>query len=306
MQQKLKNRAAKLSIASNSTLVLLKLGAGISMHSVSVISEAAHSGIDLVAALIAYLSVRESGKPADETHRFGHGKFENVAAVIEALLILAAALFIIVEGVKKLISGRIVIEQLDAGAAVMAISAMANFLVSSHLRRVARSTDSAALEADAMHLRTDVYTSVGVFAGLIAIRLTGLGLFDPLCAIGIALLIIKTAFGLIRCSIRNILDARLPDEEESIIHQVMSLHASQFLEYHKLRTRKSGHIRQIDMHLVVPKGLTVEAGHALSHTISRQIEERLDYSQVLVHIEPCRADCEGCLVDCSYRDEGRK
>lgn len=304
MQQTLKTRAARLSIASNATLVVLKLAAGIAMHSVSVISEAVHSAIDLVAALIAYLSIRESAKPADETHHFGHGKVENVAAVIEALLILAAALFIIFEGVQKLASGRIAVERLGAGAAVMAISAVANLLVSGHLLRVARKTDSAALEADAMHLRTDVYTSAGVFAGLIAIRLTGLALLDPLIAIGIAVLIIKTAGELVGSSLRHILDARLPDEEERVIHQVMMAHAAEFLEYHKLRTRKSGHIRHIDMHLVVPKGITVEAGHDLSHAISREIEARLPHSQVLVHIEPCEAECAGCTVACSYREEG--
>lgn len=304
MQQKLKTRAAKLSIASNFTLIVLKLGVGMAMHSVSVISEAVHSAIDLVAALIAYLSIRESAKPADETHHFGHGKIENVAAVIEAVLILAAAIFIIVEGVKKLASGRIAVEQLGAGAAVMAASALANFFVSNHLLRVARQTDSAALEGDAMHLRTDVYTSAGVFAGLIAIRLTGLQLLDPLFAIGISLLIIKTAWKLAGGAIRHILDARLPDEEELVIHEVMTAHAAQFLDYHKLRTRKAGHVRQIDMHLVVPKGITVEEGHALSHDISREIEERLPHSQVLVHIEPCGAECEGCTVACSYRQGG--
>ena len=293
-----KNRAATLSIVSNTILIILKLIVGIMMQSVSVLSEAVHSGIDLVAAIIAWASIREAGKPADEEHRFGHGKIENVAGTIEAVLIFGAALYIIWEAGHKLRAGTVAIESLGWGAAVMFISAGTNYLVSRHLLNVATKTDSVALEADALHLRTDVYTSVGVLGGLVAIKLTGIAVLDPIVAIVVALLIIKAAWDLTKTAFFHILDVKLPDDEERLIHDVMKRYTGRFIEYHKLRTRKSGHIRHIDMHLVVPKQMTVEAGHELAHQITADIEKDLAHSQILVHIEPCPGVCDSCAVEC--------
>ena len=297
--QQAKSRAAQLSIISNTALILIKLTAGIMMQSVSVISEAVHSGIDLVAAVIAWFAVRESGKPADEDHPFGHGKIENVAGTIEAVLIFGAAIYIIYEAVLKLVEGKIEIESLGLGAGVMAVSAIANFLVSRHLMQVARKTDSVALEADALHLRTDVYTSAGVLGGLVAIKLTGLAVLDPIVAIMVALLIIKAAWDLTQSAFLHILDVSLPEEEARIIHEVMAEYTGRYREYHKVRTRKSGHIRHIDMHLVVPGGTTVEAAHRLSHEIADRIGEQLAYSHTLVHIEPCKGLCTACVESCA-------
>lgn len=296
--QQAKARAATVSIISNSILIILKLVVGIMMQSVSVISEAVHSGLDLVAAIIAWFSVRESGKPADDEHRFGHGKIENVAGTIEAVLIFGAAIYIIWEAGKKLLTGHVEIESLGAGAIVMGISSLANYLVSRYLLNVAVKTDSVALEADAMHLRTDVYTSLGVLGGLAAIKMTGIAMLDPIIAIVVALMIIKAAWDLTRTAFFHILDVKLPDDEEALIHDVMARYRGSFIEYHKLRTRKSGHTRHIDMHLVVPKQMTVEVGHALSHQISADIEGCLAYSHVLVHIEPCLEGCERCVAEC--------
>lgn len=293
-----KSRAATLSIVSNTILIIMKLIVGIMMQSVSVISEAVHSGIDLVAAIIAWFSVRESGKPADDKHRFGHGKIENVAGTIEAVLIFGAAFYIIWEAVHKLKSGTAEIESLGWGAAVMVVSAVANYLVSRHLLNVAIKTDSVALEADALHLRTDVYTSVGVLGGLAAIKLTGIALLDPIVAIVVALMIIKAAWDLTKTAFFHILDIKLPDDEEALIHEVMDRYKDRMIEYHKLRTRKSGHVRHIDMHLVVPKQMTVEAGHILSDQITADIKKCLNHSQILVHIEPCPGGCEACAVEC--------
>lgn len=302
---KLKRGAARLSVLSNTILVIAKFVVGIMSGSVSILSEAVHSGIDLVAALIAWFAVRESGKPADDEHHFGHGKIENVAGTIEAVLIFGAALYIIWEAVQKLIKGTIEIENLGFGAVVMGIAALTNFLVSRHLLNVAIKTDSVALEADAMHLRTDVYTSVGVLGGLVVIKLTGITILDPIIAIVVACLILKAAYDLTKSAFFHILDIKLPDDEEAIIHDVMKENTLHFLEYHKLRTRKSGHIRHVDMHLVVPKLMTVEKAHSLSHQISADIEKRLDHSHVLVHIEPCKGECVGCVVECPstyYKD----
>jgi cation diffusion facilitator family transporter len=293
-----KNRAATLSIISNTILIILKLIVGIMMQSVSVLSEAVHSGIDLVAAIIAWASIRKACKPADDEHRFGHGKIENVAGTIEAVLIFGAALYIIWEAAHKLRAGTVEIESLGWGAAVMFISAGTNYMVSRHLLNVAIKTDSVALEADALHLRTDVYTSVGVLGGLVVIKLTGIAMLDPIVAIVVALMIIKAAWDLTKTAFFHILDVKLPDDEETLIHDVMKRYTGRFLEYHKLRTRKSGHIRHIDMHLVVPKQMTVEAGHKLAHQIMADVKNELPYSQILVHVEPCPGVCDSCAVEC--------
>ncbi len=297
-----KIRAASFSILSNFTLTVLKLVVGLTMHSVSVIAEAAHSGIDLIAALIAFFSVRESGKPADESHRYGHGKIESLSGMIEALLIFGAAGYIIYEAVKKLMHGKAEIEELGIGAAVMAVSAAANFLVSRYLYIVAKKTDSLALEADALHLRTDVYTSAGVLAGLIIIKFTGLEILDPIVAIAVALLILVAACRLTWSAVQNIIDVRLPDEEEDIIRGVLKKHSSSVVEYHKLRTRKSGNVRYIDFHMVVAKSSSLEESHRMSHVVVEEIRNLLPNSQVLVHAEPCKSECTACEATCPEPD----
>jgi cation diffusion facilitator family transporter len=157
---------ARLSILSNSCLIILKIIVGLLSRSVSIISEAIHSFMDLLASIVAFFSVRISDTPADERHPYGHGKFENISGVVEALLIFVAAFWIIYEAVKKIIEPTKV-EQIGFGFAVIIVSAIVKILVSRRLYIVAKEMDSMALEADALHLKTDVYTSFGVAAGLI-------------------------------------------------------------------------------------------------------------------------------------------
>lgn len=292
-------KAATLSVVSNTVLVGLKLGAGLAMGSVSVISEAIHSSLDLVAAGIALFSVRRSVQPPDEDHRYGHGKIENASALIEAVLIFVAAIWIIYEAGRKL-AGGVEVEALGLGLAVMLFSGGVNYLVSAHLFRVARAHDSLALEADALHLRTDVYTSVGVAVGLGAIHLTGLELLDPLIAIGVALLIIKAAWSLTREAFLPLLDVRLPVEEERAVRELVESFAGEFVEFHKLRTRKAGPERHIDLHLVVHPTHTIDEVHDLADRIERAIEERWARASVLIHLEPCRSDeCAICRNPCA-------
>ncbi len=293
-----KIRAAAFSILSNTILTLMKLAVGLMMRSVSVIAEAAHSGLDLVASVVAYFSVRESGKPPDDRHRYGHGKIESLSGIIEALLIFGAAGYIIFEAVGKLRSGNLEIEDLGIGAAVMTVSAVANFLVSNYLYKVAWKTDSMALEADALHLRTDVYTSAGVLVGLVAIKLTGIKILDPIAAIAVALLILKAAYDLTRNAVQNILDVKLPDSEERIIREVLQESSRSIVEYHNLRTRKAGHERYIDFHMVVARTSSLEESHQLSRTVVEEIKSRLPNSQVMVHTEPCKDQCSSCEVSC--------
>ncbi|HUK99420.1 MAG TPA: cation diffusion facilitator family transporter [Nitrospirota bacterium] len=289
-----KNTAIRISIISNTSLASLKLVVGIFMQSVSVISEALHSGIDLLAAVIAYFAVREAAKPPDDKHRFGHGRIENISGTIEAILIFVAGMYIIAAAINKLLSEHIEIEGLGLGAAVMAFSAAVNWFVSSHLLKVARETDSIAIQADGMHLRTDVYTSAGVFVGLMLMKFSKVTILDPLIAIGVAFLIIKMAYNLTKSAFMNILDIKLPNEEEAIIRRILDGYSHNYIEYHKLRTRKAGADRHIDMHLVVSKNMSVELSHQLAHDIGTQIEALLPHSHVLVHVEPCEDMCDKC------------
>jgi cation diffusion facilitator family transporter len=293
-----KTSAAGLSILSNSLLVALKLTVGVIMGSVSVISEGVHSTVDLIAAIIAFFSIRAAAKPADEEHEFGHGKIENISGTIEALLIFLAAILIIYEAIVKIIN-RAQPEFLTLGIGIMAFSAVANFFVSRRLHRIAQSTDSIALEADAWHLTTDVYTSLGVFAGLVIVRLTHWYILDPIIAIGVALLIIRAAWNITRKSISGLVDMRLPQSEEDIITTSITEHLGEITGFHELRTRKAGSQRYIDLHLVLPKSVTLEEAHRLCDHLEGDIKNKLSNGLVTIHCEPCEQGEDGsCPPEC--------
>lgn len=289
-------RAALLSVGSNTLLVLAKAAVGIAIGSVSIVSEAIHSGLDLVAALMALLAVRMAAMPPDEQHRYGHGKIENVSGTVEAILILVAAVWIMVEAWQKLTSATAV-ESINWGLLVMACSGFVNWLVSNYLYRVAIATHSIALEADALHLRTDVYTSFGVLAGLLLIKITGWQLFDPLVAIAVALMIIKASWGLTRVAFMPLLDTALPSHEEELITTILKQYQNQgrLSGFHKLRTRLAGAERHIDVHVVLPGMKDLASAHDLSDEIERDIRVKVPNSSVLIHLEPC---CNAAVRDC--------
>jgi cation diffusion facilitator family transporter len=264
----------------------MKLVAGIMMFSVSVLSEAVHSMMDLVAAIIANYSIRKAVKPPDKEHAYGHGKYENVAGVIEALLIFFAAAIIIYESFLKILIGSPV-EFLEIGIIIMGISTVVNFFVSRYLSKVAEDEDSIALEADSMHLKTDVLTSLGVFVGLILINLTNLRILDPIIAIAVAVLIIRAAYRLTKESSKGLVDERLPSEEEMVIKNVLLEHMPEFVEFHDLRTRKGGDQRFIDLHLVMKADTSVEDSHKVADHLEHEIKKRLPRTSVLIHVEPC-------------------
>ncbi|MCE5197806.1 MAG: cation diffusion facilitator family transporter [Armatimonadota bacterium] len=305
---KRKANVALLSVISNTTLVLLKLAIGLFIGSVSVISEAIHSGVDLLAAIIAWIAVRTSGQPADKEHPFGHGKVENISGTVEAILIFFAAAWIIFEAVKKLLHP----EPLGAvgwGVGVMLASALANMMVSHRLFKVGKETDSVALQADAWHLRTDVYTSAGVMGGL-ALMWLAEAVFkgvhfhwlDPVAAILVALLIIKAAYHLTMESARDLLDVSLPEDEENWIRDYIRSYSPSVRGFHHLRTRKAGSDRFIEFHMRVSSGMSVEESHQITEDMTCDIRNRYTGSTVTIHIEPCHGDCaprciENCLLD---------
>ena len=293
-----KSRAAAISIASNLLLVLLKTTVGLSMGSISVVSEAIHSSIDLIASVIAFFSLRAAEKPADRDHPYGHGKLENVSGTVEAILIFVAAILIIFEAVKRL-AGEPSVIQLDLGIGAMAVSMVANVLVSRFLYATALRTDSLALEADAKHLTTDIWTSAGVFVGLIAVKVTGLSALDPIIALLVAGAIFKAAYEMTRKSVEGLLDIKLPDEEEEQVKAIIAEHYGDLVGFHNLRSRKAGSERYLDLHLVLPATSSVLEAHNLCDHLEGEIMSRLPNSSVTIHIEPCDAICVDCSCECS-------
>jgi cation diffusion facilitator family transporter len=292
-------RAALWSVASNTTLTTLKLLVGLATHSISVLSEAVHSGNDLVAALLAFFSVRKASEPADERHGYGHGKYEALSGAVEAGLILCAALVILYSAVRSLWTGHY--EDIRHGPALltMGLSTVLNIIVSRHLFRVARRHESLALRADAANLSADVWTSAGVLGGLaIMWGLQRLGhsapWIDPACAALVAVLVMRQGWRVAALAKDQLVDQALPPEELAHIRDIIRDHHGRFVGFHQLRSRRAGHERHIDLHLVVCAEMTVEDAHDLTDHLEEEIEARYPRSQVLIHVEPC-ADVE-CRV----------
>jgi cation diffusion facilitator family transporter len=304
--QQRKERVAILSVASNSSLVLFKVIVGVVIGSVSIISEAIHSGMDLLAAIIAMFSVKTSSLPADDRHPFGHGKIENISGFVEALLIFIAAFWIVFEALKKLNSSQ-VIEYAGWGVVVMFFSSGVNYIVSRKLFQVGKKADSIALQADAWHLRTDVYTSAGVMAGLGIIWIghefspaSDIRWIDPVAALFVAVLILHTAYNLTVRSFRDLLDVKLPPEEEDYIRGIISLQPVIY-GFHQLKTRKAGHVRFVEFHIKVDPQMSVLDSHGITKTLKQNIRKKFTDCVITIHIEPCDGECSavceaGCLL----------
>ncbi len=278
-----KVKIARLSVLSNTLLIIMKVVVGIISGSVSIISEAIHSSIDLIAAVIAFFSVKVSDTPPDSRHPYGHGKVENISGVIEAMLIFIAAALIIFKAARKLMGEPIVLEKIWIGAVVMLVSAGINTYVSHKLYKVAYRTKSVALEADALHLKTDVYTSIGVAVGLALIFITDIKWLDPVVAILVALFIIRESYVLLRRAFTPLLDtAWNEDEIEDLERKLKELGVN----YHSLRTRVAGNYRFIDIHVEVPKEETVGNAHKYCDKIENKLMDDYENLNVTIHVEP--------------------
>ncbi len=274
---------ARLSIISNTLLIIMKVAVGLISGSVSIISEAIHSAMDLIAAIIAFLSVRISDNPPDSRHPYGHGKVENISGVIEALLIFIAAAWIIFEAVRKLAGEETVLDAVALGSVVMIISAIVNTIVSRKLYKVAKVTNSVALEADALHLKTDVYTSLGVAAGLGLILLTGIKWLDPVVAIIVALFIILESFRLLKRAFTPLLDTAWSVKEITELEDTLR---DLEVNYHDLRTRVAGNYRFIDIHVEIPEYVSVKSAHRYCDLIEDELKKIYGNLTVTIHVEP--------------------
>ncbi|MCG1016956.1 cation diffusion facilitator family transporter [Bacillus velezensis] len=279
------SKIAFLSVISNSLVVMLKIVVGIITGSVAILSEAIHSFLDLIAAFIAFISVRISKKPADTGHPYGHGKVENLSGTIETILIFAAGIWMIYECIQKLVNPAPVHLPV-LGIVVMLAGALINLIVSKFVKREAEKVNSVAMKSNALHLLTDVYTSLGVAASLLVVTITEWYILDPIIGMVLAMYIIYEAFKLMKEAFPPLIDTRLSEEEEKTILKIIETFQQEFIEIHDFRTRRSGPQEYIDFHLIVPSHVTIKDVHDLCDRIERDITDEFKQAQVMIHPEP--------------------
>jgi ferrous-iron efflux pump FieF len=301
-----KIRAARYSIATAVALAALKLVTGLATGSLAVLASAVDSLLDILMSGANYLGIRQAEQPADTSHPFGHGKFETVATLVQSLLITVSGGWIIYESIRRLLRGA-ELSRLGDGMAVLLLSAVVSWVLTRYLRRVARETDSAALQADALHFSMDVYTNLALVAGLGAITFFDLPWLDPVLSLLVGLYIIYQAIQLVRYSLRDVLDEQLPEPIRKEVEQLIRAHHQHLLDFHKLRTRRAGSQKIMDFHLTVCKHLSVAEAHAIADHLEKRIQQEIPGADVTIHIEPClRDDCPGlaqCPVDKTRLDD---
>ena len=285
--------AARLSIITAMGLAILKLMTGLFTGSLAVLTSAIDSLLDILMSGINFMAIRHAEQPADEEHPYGHGKFETLATIFQAIIIAASGVWIIYEAIQRMIEAS-PIKQTGIGVAVMSISTVASFMISRHLRRVARETDSSALEADSLHFSMDVYTNLALLIGLILISQFDLPWLDPVMSILVAVYILFESLRLLRHGMRDILDEQLPETVRHEIEELINDHKDELFDFHNLRTRRAGSQKLIDFHLTVCKHLSVEEAHDVTEYIEKKIGEKITGTDVTIHVEPCRRhDCPG-------------
>jgi len=278
-------------------LIALKVVVAIVTDSISITAQATDSFLDLFSIAVVFAAVRMADQPADEEHPFGHGKVEGIAAAVEAVLILSAAFFIVSSAVQRILHGT-PLELTETGIGVMAVSIVASILLSRHLRRVAGATGSLALDALAKNINADIYSAAGVLAGLTVVRFTNLQILDPVIALIMAVFILKAAYDVVRRTYGELVDARLPGEEQNALIAVINDHRSRFAGFHAVRSRRAGNQRFVDLHLVMRRDLSLEEAHRMCDHLEKDIKDSLPGASVVIHAEPCSPkDCPDCRVD---------
>ena len=294
--------AAKLSLCVVIGLIVFKVAVGAITGSISVLAQAADSFLDLFAITITFFAVVVATRPADEEHPFGHGKVENMAAVVQAALIFTAGGLIIYSAIRRIIAGA-TLELTEAGMGIMLVSIIVSLFLSRYLLRVARTTDSVAFEANARNIAADVYSAAGVLVGLVIIRFTGLAIIDPIIALLVSLVIFKSGYDVMRNSFGGLIDVKLPEAEENIVKAAITEHIGELVDFHALRTRKAGRQRYIDLHLVMPRNISIEKAHQMCDHLEQDIKSKLQHASVVIHVEPCDERCERCPIPPDLRHD---
>lgn len=283
--------ASNLIIGVVIGLILLKVTAGWISGSISVLAQAADSLLDFFAGIITFSAIRIAARPADEEHPFGHGKAEDIAGVMQGVLIFIAAGLIIYSSIHRIID-RTGIELAEAGIGVMVVSIAVSVLLSRHLVKVSQTTGSIAIEANARNIAADAYSATAVLVGLVVVHLTGLSILDPIIAIGMALYIAKLAYDTINKPLLGLMDGSLPPSEQAVVESSLAEHSEQVVGFHALRTRRAGNQRYIDFHLVMDKAISLEQAHEVCDSIEHNIQAKLPQTNVIIHVEPSDDECK--------------
>jgi cation diffusion facilitator family transporter len=285
MDQRRLFRLLWLSIAAAVVTIALKTAAWLVTGSVGLLSDAAESVVNLVAAVVAMVALRWAVKPADEEHAYGHAKAEYFAAGVEGSLIVAAAITIAAAALPRLLDPQ-PLDDVGVGVAVSAGASVINLAVGLLLLRAGRRARSITLEADGRHLLTDVWTSAGVLAAVAAVALTGWNVLDPLVALAVAGNIVVTGVGLVRRSVGGLMDRGLEAPEQAEIAEALAVFEGDGVRFHALRTRQAGSRAFISVHVLVPGAWTVQRGHDLAEDVEAELRRRIPHATVFTHLEP--------------------
>lgn len=279
------SRFALLSIAAAIATIALKVVAWQVSGSVGLLSDAAESVVNLAGAVAAFIALRVVARPPDSGHNFGHTKAEYFAAVFEGVLIVVAAGGIIVAAVARLLNPR-ELESIGLGVLISIVATVVNGVVALVLLRAAKKHRSLTLEADGKHLMADVWTTVGVVAGVIMVGITGWLPLDSIIAIAVAINILLVGGRLVWRSGLGLMDSALPPQDRAIVDEVLTRFRVDGIDFHDIRTRESGQDRFVQLHMLVPGAWTVQRGHDLSEEVEIALRDALDGLHVIVHVEP--------------------
>ncbi len=282
-----KNQSATAAVLGGFVVFCLKLAAFFISGSVALLSDALESIVNIIASFMMLISIRISGSPADMDHPYGHQKVENISAFIEGALVIVAALLIAYTAIGRLFNP-VTLGSVDIALIISLVATATNGGLSMYLTRSAKAHGSMALEGDAKHLLSDVLSSVGVVIGLFIAQLTGWSILDPLLALGVAVLVFKMGTELVLKAGNGLLDPIAIDEQKKL-QLLLDEHKPEFVDYHNVKTRRSGNRVFAELHLTVDPNLTVQKAHDLTKHLEEDLHKDMPEVSLTIHIEPPRA-----------------
>jgi ferrous-iron efflux pump FieF len=287
----IKQKASLFAISSASLLALSKFAVGLFSGSMAVVSSGLDSLLDVIMSGMNFLAIKKAAEPPDQTHHYGHGKVENLAAMVQSLVIIFTGGFILYKaGEKYFLNEKIVYSVYDLG--IMMLSLVFSFFISRVLGRVGRKTESGTLLADALHYTSDLYSNSAAILAIILTYTTGLTYFDLLFSVVIGLIIIVSALKIFKSGICGLMDTRIPEAVEKEMQEIIQTLSYPYAGYHKMRTRFSGSRKYVDFHLLLCRKLKIEEAHDRTTLLEKTIKEKIPNTDVVIHSEPCPEACE--------------
>jgi ferrous-iron efflux pump FieF len=286
-----KQKASAFAVISALVLALAKFSAGLLSGSMAVVASGLDSLLDVFMSAMNLYAIRKAAEPADEGHPYGHGKAESIAGTLQAVVIISTGGFIIYKAIAEFLE-KAPINYSGLDLAVMGLSLVFSFVISTVLRRVGQRTDSNALKADALHYTSDLYSNSAAIAAIIVAYLTGILVFDSGFAVATGIIIIVSAIRIMKEGISGLMDASVPEAVEREIQRIIEEMPFPYAGYHKLRTRLSGSRKYIDFHLLACRKLRIDEAHSLADEIEKRITEKVNPADTVIHVEPCEHTCD--------------